>query len=131
MTVQYDPSQLAVQKLTMLFVDFNLSAFAAPAYAGQGQQFTIYGTSGIANDPYMSGTYLSMFSENYFVGLLMLFDGQFVLGSMSVDVVNALSFNIFYYNSELLIVSYLCPPGFPITDALREYCYSGCVDGQY
>ncbi len=74
----------------MLFVDFNLSAFVAPAYAGQGQQFEIYGTSGMANDPYMSATYLSMYSQCYFFGLLIVFDGQFLMGGMSIDAVNAL-----------------------------------------
>jgi len=122
--------------MSILFVDFNLSAFRPPDYAGSGQQFVIFGTSGAANDPYMVNTYLSTYSNSYFFGVMALYDGQFLTGSISFDAINSLSTNIYYFNSELLFISYHCPLNYPITDSNRQYCYSDCAigfywDGQY
>jgi hypothetical protein len=105
--------------MRILFTDFNITAFRPPNYSGSGQQFAIFGTSGIANDPFMTTTYLSSYSRNYFFGVMALYDGQFLTGTISFDAVNSLSTNIYYFNSELLFVTYRCPPSYPITDINR------------
>lgn len=102
-----------------MFADFNLNRFRPPDYAGSGQQFAIFGTSGIANDPFMASTYLSSYSRNYFFGIMVFFNGQFLTGSISIDAVNSLTTNGEYFNSELLFVSYHCPSNYPITDSNR------------
>ena len=47
--------------MTLILVDFDLTAFKALNYAGTGQQYAIYGTSGTANDQYMTSTYLTAY----------------------------------------------------------------------
>ena len=61
--------------MRILFIDFNISSFRPPEYAGSGQKFAIFGTSGTANDPYMTSTYFSSYSRSYFFGILALYDG--------------------------------------------------------
>lgn len=136
LTIGYDTSQLSIVHMRMSFVDFNQTAFRALDYIRSGSKFEIYGTSGIANDPYMTGSYLSMYRGNYFVGLMGIYDGQFLIGPLGLDIANSLSTKIYYFLSEILIVTYFCPTTFPITDADRQYCYSDCdvgfyYDGQY
>lgn len=115
--------------MTIIFTDFNLNAFKAPDYAGSGQQFAIYGTSGFANDPFMTSTFLTSYSKNYFFGIMALYDGQFISGPISIDAINSLTNNIYYFNAELLFASYRCPSSYPITDTSRQYCYSDCEIG--
>lgn len=131
LTVGYDTSQISINYMRMVFVDFNLTAFRALDYIKSGSKFEIYGTSGIANDPYMTGSYLSMYRGNYFVGLMGIYDGQFLFGPLSLDLATSLTTKIYYFSSEVIIVTYLCPSSFPITDPNREFCYSRCDDGYY
>ena len=62
---------------------------------------------------------------------MAIYDAQFLSGTISIDAVNAVSTNVFYYNSELLFVSYRCPSSYPITDTNRQFCYSDCQTGFY
>lgn len=48
LSITYDPGQLSIINYIVLFVDFQISLFIASPYAGYGQQFAIYGTSGFA-----------------------------------------------------------------------------------
>ena len=84
----------------------------------------------------MTSTYLSSYPKNYFFGIMALYDAQFLSGTVSIDAINSISTNAFYYNSELLFATYRCPSSYPITDNNRQFCYSDCeisfyYDAQY
>lgn len=122
----YDPSQLAINSLTMYFVDFQISSFKAGPYAGVGQQFAIYGTNGISTDTTQTGSTYYSYVNNYFPGLQAIYDGQFLFGTLSFDIIAMLNTNVYYFISELLFVAYKCPASFPYTVSARNYCYSDC-----
>lgn len=126
LTISYDTSQLSIKLMKVVFVDFNVSAFRGVDYDQSGQRFEIYGTSGLATDTFMTASYLSMYSRSYFMGLLAIYDGQFNFGPLSLDLATSLTTKIYYFSSEILLVSYHCPANYPITDANRKYCFSGC-----
>lgn len=113
----------------MIFYDFSMSAFKAVDHDRAGQKFALYGTSGISTDTYMTVSYLSMYSGNYFVGLQAIYDGQFLFGPLSFDITTSHTTKVYYFSSELLFASYYCPSSYPITDSIREYCYSNCEIG--
>jgi len=115
----------------MYFVDFNLSNFIALPGQPYGQQFVIYGTNGISTDQLQTNSYLSMYVNNFFTGLQTLYDAQFIFSNASFDVTNYINNNVYYFTSELLLVSYHCPNSFPVTDNTRTYCYSSCDIGFY
>ena len=110
----------------MYFVDFQISAFKAAPYAGVGQQFAIYGTNGIYTDTTQTGSNYYSYVNNYFPGLQAIYDGQFLLGTLSFDIIAMLNTNVYYFISELLFVAYKCPSSFPYTVPARNYCYSDC-----
>lgn len=95
----YDPSQLAIDSLYMYFVDFDPALFIGEPYAGRGQQFFIYGSSGFATDTTQTGAYLSIYSKNYFAGLQAIYSGQFLFSLQSFDIAKMLSTNIYYFIS--------------------------------
>lgn len=95
----YDPSQLAINSLTMLFVDFQISSFKAAANAGVGQQFAIYGTNGISTDTTQTGSTYYSYVNNYFPGLQAIYDGQFLFGTLSFDIIAMLNTNVYYFIS--------------------------------
>jgi len=66
--------QLYIEALSIYFVDFNIASFKAPNGRPYGQQFAIYGTNGITTDQLQTNSYLSMYSNNYFMGLQTIYD---------------------------------------------------------
>lgn len=126
LTISYDPTQLTIKAMKIVFVDLDSSTFTARSYDRTGQKIEVYGTSGISTDPYMTISYMSMYSRNYMPGLLSIYDGQFLFGPLSLDIAQALTTKVYYFTSELIFVSYRCPDNFPITDSARQYCYSNC-----
>jgi hypothetical protein len=131
LSIVYDPSQLAINSYSVYFVDFAISSFKAKSYLGIGLQFAIYGTNGFATDTTQTGAYISTYSNSYFTGLQTIYDGQFMLGTQSFDIINMLNTNVYYYISELLFVAYKCPGSFPYIDNTRTYCYNDCDIGFY
>lgn len=129
LTISYNTNQLSIKTMKMIFYDFSLSAFKAVDYDRAGQKFALYGTSGISTDPYMTISYISMYSGNYFVGLQAIYDGQFLFGPLSFDITTSHTTKVYYFSSELLFASYYCPSSYPVTDSNREYCYSNCEIG--
>ena len=119
LTITYDPTQLTVNHMKVIFVDFNLASFKALPYDINGQQWRLYGTSGIYTDPYLTLSYISMYPKNYFFGITSLYDGQFLFGTLSFNATTSITNHIYYFSSEILIVAYHCPSKFPITDPAR------------
>lgn len=99
LTITFDPTQLTIEYYQMYFVDFHISSFVAKSYAGIGQQFAIYGTNGIATDTTVTENYISSYRNSYFTGLQTIYDGQFLFGAMSFDIVSMISNNVYYYTS--------------------------------
>lgn len=95
-------------------------------YAGSAMQFAIFGTNGVSTDTTQTGSYINSYSNSYFVGLQAFYDGQFLLGTLSFDIVAMLNTNVYYYVSELLFVAYKCPSSYPYTTPARSYCYNEC-----
>jgi hypothetical protein len=131
LTITYDPSQIIINKLTLMFVDFSINLWSALPNKGYGQQFVIYGTNGIVTDLLSTPDNLQMYPNNYFVGLQIIFEVQFIFPLLKFDIENSISTNMYYYVSELIFVAYHCLNSFPIIKTDRTVCYSGCESGFY
>jgi hypothetical protein len=131
LTITFDTQKLLVNYLQVMFIDFDLSTFKALPYDSSGQKWTIYGTSGIVTNPYSANSYLSTYRNNYILGLLTVYEAQFLTPPLSFDATTAITSKVYYFTSELIIAGYRCPSQFPIVDHVREYCYSGCAENEY
>ena len=73
LTISYNTEQLTIHKYKAYFVDFDVGTFTAVPYYKSGQKWTVYGTGGIATDPYQTPGYISQYPKNYLTGLTTIY----------------------------------------------------------
>ena len=78
MSVTFDTTQIKIKMMKVVMYDFDVGQFKGVDYDRAGQKWVLYGTSGVSTDPFSTSTYLSRYKNNYFTGLVTIYDGQFL-----------------------------------------------------
>jgi len=99
LTISYNTDQLTIHKYKVYYVDFDVAGFKGLDYYKAGQKWTLYGTSGVATDPYQTINYISQYSKNYLTGITTIYNGEFLFGELSLDSLLSITTRVYYFSS--------------------------------